>query len=35
MKREQIYTGLHEIDPAYLMDPKKDGQSTEVHLGQG
>ena len=34
-KREQIYTGLHEIDPAYLMDPKKDGQTTVVHLGLG
>ena len=34
--REEIHaTGLHEINPALLMNPNKDGQSTEVFLGQG
>lgn len=34
--REDIHaSGLHEINPALLMNPNKDGQSTEVFLGQG
>ena len=27
--------GLYEIDPLYLMNPVKDGQSVEIYLGQG
>ena len=33
---DQVRTvGLHEIDPAFLMNPVKNGQPTEVYLGQG
>ena len=27
--------GLHEIDPLYLMNLVKDGQSVEIYLRQG
>lgn len=33
---EQVQTvGLHEIEPAFLMNPNKNGEPTEVYLGQG
>lgn len=36
LNREKIHTnGLHEIDPALLTNPSKDGQPTEIYLGQG
>ena len=36
INREQIHTaGLHEINPAFLSNPNKGGQPTEIFLGQG